>query len=215
VGFRIAQATLLTVVLLPCFAAAGQQQEDDREQRTTYSPITASERAAWIGGEVMSAGALSSAAFSSAWTMRGHSPKEWPRTASGYGRRFADAQATAAVSSSIEAGLGTMWGEDPRYARSGRHEGWARVGHAVTSVALSRWRNGRPAVVWARFAGTVSGSVIENAWLPPSAATRSRTTARVASNFAGQLAANLWTEFWPDLRRRLPLRSLRGADRRE
>jgi hypothetical protein len=61
----------------------------------------------------------------------------------------------------------------------------------------------------------VSGSVIENAWLPPSAATRSRTTARVASNFAGQLAANLWTEFWPDLRRRLPLRSLRGADRRE
>ena len=59
----------------------------------------------------------------------------------------------------------------------------------------------------------MSGSVIENAWLPPSAGTHSRTTARVASNFAGQLAANLWTEFWPDLRRRLPLRSLRGADR--
>ena len=108
-GFRIAQATLLTVVMLPCFAAAGQQQEDDREQRTTYSPITASERAAWISGEVVSAGALSSAAFSSAWTMKEHSPKEWPRTASGYGRRFADAQATAAVSSSIEAGLGTLW----------------------------------------------------------------------------------------------------------
>ena len=216
VGFRIAQATLLTVLLLPCLAAAGQQPEDDRdrEERATYSPITSSERAAWVGGEIASAGALSSAAFSSALAMRGRSPKEWPRTASGYGRRFADAQAAAAVSSSIEAGLGTLWGEDPRYARSARQEGWARVGHAVASVALARRRDGRRAVAWARFAGALSGSVIENAWLPPSAATRSRTSARVATNFAGQLAANLWIEFWPDLRRRLPLHSLRG-DRRE
>jgi hypothetical protein len=216
VGTRIGAATLLTILLVPCFAA-GQQAEEDRqdvERRATYAPITPSERAAWVGREIASPGALSSAAFTSAWTMRGHSPKEWPRTAGGYGRRFGDAQAAALISSSIEAGLGSFWGEDPRYVRSGRDGGWARVGHAVASVALARRPDGHHAPAWARLAGSVAGNVIENTWLPPSAATRSQTTARIATGLGGTLAANLWREFWPDLRRRLPLRRLRGVDDR-
>ncbi len=213
VDIRIGAATLLTVVLIPSLAAAGQRADEDREERVTYSPITSSERAAWVAGEIASPGALSSAAFTSAWMTKGNRPKEWSRSARGYGRRFGDAQAATAISSSIEAGLGSLWGEDPRYFRSGRHERWVRVRHAVASVALARRRDGRLAPAWGRFAGSVAGNVIENSWLPPSAATRSQTTARVATGFAGQLAANLWSEFWPDLRRRLPLQRLRGVDR--
>ena len=40
---------------------------------------------------------------------RGNWPKEWSRSARGYGRRFADVQAATAISSSIEAGLGSLW----------------------------------------------------------------------------------------------------------
>ena len=206
---RIGAATLLTVVLIPSLAA-GQRPNEDVQERATYSPITSSERAAWVAGEIASPGALSRAAFTSAWMTKGNSPKEWSRSARGYGRRFGDAQAATAISSSVEAGLGSLWGEDPRYFRSGRPERWARVRHAVASVALARRPDGRRAPAWGRFAGSVTGNVIENTWLPPSAATRSQTTARVATGFAGQLAANLWSEFWPDLRRRLPLRKLRG-----
>jgi hypothetical protein len=213
VDIRIGAAALLTVVLIPSQAAAGQPSDEDREERATYSPLTSSERAAWVAGEIASPGALSRAAFTSAWMMKANSPKEWPRNAPGYGRRFGDAQAVTAISSSIEAGLGTFWSEDPRYFRSGRRERWARVRHAVVSVALAHRRDGHRAPAWGRFAGSVAGNVIENTWLPPSATTRSRTTARVATGFAGQLAANLWTEFWPDLRRRLPRRRLRGVDR--
>ena len=213
VEIRIGTATLLTVVLIPSLAAAGQRPDEDREDRATYSPITSSERAAWVAGEIGSPGALSRAAFASAWMTRENWPKEWPRSARGYGRRFGDAQAATAISSSIEAGLGSLWGEDPRYFRSGRHERWARVRHAVASVALARRRDGHRAPAWGRFAGSLAGNVIENTWLPPSAATRPQTTARVATGFAGQLAANLWSELWPDLRRRLPLQRLRGVDR--
>lgn len=213
VDIRIGAATLLTVVLIPALAAAGQPPDENGEERATYSPLTSSERAAWVAGEIASPGALGSAAFTSAWMTRGNRPKEWTRSARGYGRRFADAQAATAISSSIEAGLGSLWDEDPRYFRSGRHERWARVRHALASVALARRGDGHRAPAWGRFAGSVAGNVIENTWLPPSAATRSQTTVRVATGFAGQLAANLWTEFWPDLRRRLPLRRLRGADR--
>jgi len=213
VAIRLGAATLLTVVLIPSMAAAGQRPDEDREERATYSPLTSSERVAWVAGEIASPGALSRAAFTSAWMMSGNWPKEWPRSARGYGRRFGDAQATTAISSSIEAGLGSLWNEDPRYFRSGRLERWARVRHAVASVALARRSDGHRAPAWGRFAGNVAGNAIENAWLPPSAATRSRTATRVATVFAGQLAANLWSEFWPDLRRRLPLQRLRGVDR--
>jgi hypothetical protein len=212
VGIRIGAATLLTVVLIPSMAA-GQRPDEDREERATYSPLTSSERAAWVAGEIASPGALSRAAFISAWMTSGNSPKEWPRSARGYGRRFGDVQATTAISSSIEAGLGSLWSEDPRYFRSDRHERWARIRHAVASVALARRRDGHRAPAWGRFAGSVAGNAIENTWLPPSAATRSRTTTRVATVFGGQLAANLWSEFWPDLRRRLPLQRLRRVDR--
>jgi hypothetical protein len=213
VGTRIGALTVLAVVLIPSLGAAGQRPDEDRQERATYSPLTSSERAAWVAAEIASPGALSRAAFTSAWTTRGNSPREWSRSARGYGRRFADAQAATAISSSIEAGLGSFWGEDPRYFRSGRPERWARVRHAVASVALAHRRDGHRAPAWGRFAGNVAGNVIENTWLPPSAATRSQTTARVATGVAGQLAANLWSEFWPDLRRRLPLRRLRGVDR--
>jgi len=210
VDIRIGAATLLTVVLIPSMAAAGQRPDEDREERATYSPLTSSERAAWVAGEIASPGALSRAAFTSAWMTSENWPKEWPLSARGYSRRFGDTQATTAISSSIEAGLGSLWSEDPRYFRSGQHERWARVRHAVASVALARRRDGHPAPAWGRFAGNVAGNAIENAWLPPSAATHSRTMTRVATVFAGQLAANLWSEFWPDLRRRLPLQRLRG-----
>jgi hypothetical protein len=213
VDIRIGAATFLTVVLIPSLSSAGQRPDEHPEAREPNSPLTSSERAAWVAGEIASPGALGSAAFTSAWMTRGNSPKEWPRTAAGYGRRFADTQAATAISSSIEAELGSLWGEDPRFLRSSRHERLARVRHAVASVAMARRGDGHRAPAWGRFAGRVAGSVIENTWLPPSAATRSQTTARVATGFGGKLAANLWSEFWPDLRRRLPLQKLRGVDR--
>ena len=48
---------------------------------------------------------------------------------------------------------------------------------------------------------------------PEAAGQRPEEDRNGAGGFAGQLAANLWSEFWPDLRRRLPLHRLRGVDR--
>jgi hypothetical protein len=211
VGIRIGSPTLLAVVLIPSLAAAGQRLDEDREERATYSrsppPSAPPGSPARSHRPARSAGLPSPARGRRERTLRG----------SGRGARVVTAAASLthrlrpAISSSLEAGLGSFWGEDPRYFRSGRPERWARVRHAVASVALAHRRDGHRAPAWGRFAGNVAGNVIENTWLPPSAATRSRTTARVATGVAGQLAANLWSEFWPDLRRRLPLRRLRGV----
>jgi hypothetical protein len=53
-------------------------------------------------------------------------------------------------------------------------------------------------------AGNVVNNVIENTWLPPSATTRGQTTLRTVDGFAGRLVGNLWAEFWPEIRKRLP-----------
>jgi hypothetical protein len=208
----IGAATLLALVLIPTIAT-GQSTDDGEESRERYVPITSAQRVAWLAGETTSAGALSGAAFSSAWLTTGNWPKEWHQSLGGYGRRFGDAQAAAAISNSIEAGLGSLWGEDPRYFASGQRGHWARVRHAASSVALARRRDGHLAPAWGRFAGSVAASAIENTWLPPSASTRRQTATRVATGFAAQLALNLWTEFWPDLRHRLPLPALRRMAR--
>jgi hypothetical protein len=204
VNWKSGAATLLTLLLLPGAVVAGQDPGTQEEDRRPYSPISPDERAEWVTGETVSLGALGASAFTSAWTTTVRQPREWRQSAGGYGRRFADAQAATAISKSLEASLGSLWGEDPRYFRSAARGRWARVRHAMTSVALARRRDGRRAPAWGRLAGSLAGSAIENTWLPPSAATRTQTTVRVAAGFGGQLASNLWAEFWPDLRQRLP-----------
>ena len=77
-------------------------------------------------------------------------PKEWPQSLRGYGRRFGDVQAATAISSSIEAGLGSFWGEDPRYIPSGRKGIWPRARYAIKTVFLAQGRDGQLRPAWGR-----------------------------------------------------------------
>jgi hypothetical protein len=198
-------AIALVVGLIPALGMA-QPAGGDEE---LYSPITSSERMKWIAQGTVSLPAVSMGVFNSAMTTAGDWPKEWHQSPGGFVRRYADIQAAASLSNSIEAGLGMLWGEDPRHSRSGLNGKWARIRYAVATVALAPRRDGHLAPAWGRLAGNVFGNVIENSWLPPSVATRRATTFRVAEGFVGRLVSNIWCEFWPDLRQRIPSRRLR------
>src|SRR5207248_11447 len=102
------------------------------------------------------------------------------------------------LSNTIEAGLGAIWGEEPRYIRSGRQGLWRRARYAMKTVLLAQRRDGHLAPAWGRYAGNVVNNIIENAWLPPSVTTADQTVARSVSGWVGRLAGNLWEEFWPD-----------------
>jgi hypothetical protein len=71
-------------------------------------------------------------------------------------------------------------------------------------VFLAQRRDGRLAPAWGRVAGNVFNNVIENTWLPPSVTTGGQTTIRSVEGFAGRLIGNLWSEFAPDLKKRIP-----------
>jgi hypothetical protein len=192
--------------------AAGAQPPATENTTVAYSPIAGHERVAWVVAGSASPSALAITGATSAFTTARNWPKEWRTSWGGFGRRFADGEAAGAVSASVEAGLGALWGEDPRYRRSGRHGIGARLGYSLKSVALAPRGDGRLRPAWGRFAGDVVGNAVENWWLPPSATTPRQSAWRIGNGLLTRFLSNVWDEFSPDLRRRLPHRLSRMID---
>ena len=202
------------LALLPASSAAQSTELRDPEAApisqeqsvpaATYSPITNGQRVKWIVDGTVGVSSLTIGIVTSAWETAWNPPEEWERTFQGYGKRYLQREADVAISSTIEAGLGALWGEEPRYIPSHRRGLWPRTRYAMKTVFLAQRRDGQLAPAWGRIAGNVFNNVIENTWLPPSVTTGGQTTLRTAQGFAGRLIGNLWAEFSPELKKRFP-----------
>jgi hypothetical protein len=171
---------------------------------SSYQPIDGAGRVEWtVDGTVGPRSLFIVGPLAAGWETAWNFPKEWGRSWSGAGKRYLAREADVAISNTMEAGLGALWGEDPRYIRSTARGIRPRIRHAFKTVLLSPRRDGRLAPAWGRYAANTFNNVIENAWLPPSITTPGQTVLRCVSGFAGRLAGNLWDEFWPDVRQRL------------
>ena len=169
---------------------------------TVYAPITGAQRFQWMVDGTAGPRSLAVGVVADAWQTAWNTPEEWGRGWSGVGKRYAAREADVSLSNSIEAGLGAMWGEDPRYIRAPRGGLRSRIRYAAATVLLAPRRDGRLAPAWGRYAGNTVNNLIENAWLPPSVTTPGQTVRRCAAGLAGRLAGNLFEEFWPDIKRR-------------
>jgi len=167
------------------------------------APINGIERINWIVEGMLGPRSLAVGVIASTWQTSWRIPDEWSRSAFGFRERYLEREADVAISNTIEAGLGALWGEDPRYIRAPRGSARSRFAYAVKTVVLAPRGNGQLKPAWGRYAGNVFNNVIENAWLPPSMTTPGQTALRSANGMLGRLAGNLWDEFWPDIRTRL------------
>ena len=195
-----------TAQTAPLLAPALMQSTRAAEsaQAATYTPITNGERAEWVIDGTVGLRSLRIGLVASAWETAINSPVEWPFTAAGFGKRYLEREADVAISNALEAGVGALWGEDPRYFPSRRRGFWPRTRYAMKTVLLAPRADGRLAPAWGRVAGNVFNNVIENTWLPPSATTAGQTTVRSIDGLVGRLVGNMWAEFWPEIRKRLP-----------
>jgi hypothetical protein len=205
-AFRVAALAATVIILFPALSNA-QTSEPTGEPALTLDsppqPITPQERREWMAEGILAPKSLGTGVMIGTWQIAIGWPKEW-QGSSGFTKRVLTSQADNAISKSIEASLGGMWGEDPRSTPSGRHSFGSRLGYAMKTVVLAQRPDGHLAPAWGRFAGIVGSNVVQNAWLPPSVTTPKGTSARVATGLLGRLATNLWEEFGPDLRRRFP-----------
>ena len=199
---------LAATLIIPFPAlASGQTAQPTGESDVTLDPvprpITAQQRREWVAEGILAPKSLGTGVMIGTWQTAIGSPKEW-QGSSGFTKRVLTSQADNAISKGIEASLGMLWGEDPRSSPSGRNTFRSRLGYAMKSVVLAPRPDGHLAPAWGRFAGTVGSNVAMNAWLPSRMTTPKGTAGRVATGLLGRLATNLWEEFGPDLRRRIP-----------
>ncbi len=198
---RLAAALLMLVVPAIAFA-----QPDVPPGAAT--PMTGAERVHWIVNGTVGVKSLTVVGpIGTAWQTAWNVPEEWGRTWSGAGKRYMEREADVAISNTLEAGLGAIWGERADYVRSGRNGIKPRLGYALKTVFMAHHPDGHLEFAWARLAGNTVNNVIENTWLPPSSTTWGMTTYRSLSGFGTRAIGNVWEEFWPDLKRRVFRRS--------
>jgi len=189
---------IAAIALAPAGAAAQQIQNEPRADQ----PMTGAERIHWIVDGTVGLKSLTVVGpIGTAWQTAWNQPEEWGQTWSGAGKRYLQREADVAISNTLEAGLGAIWGERADYIRSGRRGFKPRLGYALKTVFLAHHPDGHLEFAWARLAGNTVNNVIENTWLPPSSTTWQQTTWRSASGFGTRALGNVWEEFQPEIMR--------------
>jgi hypothetical protein len=187
------------------FDGASSSSSDARQ------PITGQQRIQWVIRGTIGPESLTAGLFSAGWGTLFNSPKEYGPNWQGFGERYGMRLTGIATSNAMEAGLGVLWGEDPRYTRDAGAPFKNRLGHAVNMTFMAENRDGSLMPAYARFVAIPGSNFLSNTWRPDSDATVDRAAIRTGLGFLGRLSGNTFDEFWPDVQHKLFHRG-RSAD---
>lgn len=210
----ICELVLLIVVSIPLWGQSGSAEvpkENPIKHPVTnglvtkkpYRAITAGERIQWelngtLGPESLFAGLLS-AGVGTAMNRPVEDGPSW----GGFGQRYGVRLSGVAIGNGIEAGLGAVWGEDPRYDRLPGEPFDKRVRNAIKLTFMARCSDGRLDPAYARFVAIAGNNVLSDLWRPRSETGPADTLLRMVSGILGRMGVNTFVEFWPDVRKHI------------
>lgn len=169
----------------------------------TQSSISAGERLNWFLSSTVSPESLFAGGITAGWGTLIGKPKEHDSHWDGFGKRYGMRSSGIAASNLMEAGIGSLWGEDPRYIPLAGGSFGLRLGHAVKMTFLAQNRDQGVGPAYARLIAIPGSNFLSNTWRPDSDSTLSAASVRTGLGFAGRMGSNLWQEFWPDVRKRI------------
>jgi hypothetical protein len=164
------------------------------------SAITAQDRLHWILKSTLGPRNLAAGLFVSGWGTWHNEPHEYGPHWEGYGKRYGLRLTVGGTSNVIEASLGSVWGEDPRYRRAEGQPVGRRLAHVFVSTFVTHDLTGNPMPAYARYIAVPSGNIISNMWRPDSQTTFSKVGVHVGLGFLSRIVGNAFSEFFPDLR---------------
>jgi hypothetical protein len=205
---NLVQWHLAAALVLASLAASGQTAEHaqtgpvQREQavNSTYQPITGRERWKWFLQSTIGPQSLAAGVFSAGFGTAINSPKEYGGTWEGFGMRYGMRLTGVSTGNAMEAGIGALWGEDPRYFRASGRSFGRRVRNIVEMTFVARRQNGNFAPAYARYVATAGNNVLSNTWRVDSEADAQHAAVRTLLGFVGRMGSNAFQEFWPDVR---------------
>jgi len=162
-------------------------------------PITAVERLKWFARSSFGPASLSGGIISAGFGTLVNRPQEYGTRWEGFGDRYGIRLTGVVTSNAMEAGLGALWGEDPRYPRDAGESFTGRLGHAVKWTFLARDRNGNAMPAYARYVATAGNNFLSNTWRERSEADTQHALERTAFGFLARMSSNVFKEFWPDV----------------
>ena len=184
------------------------------QSNQNYQPVTAKQRTEWFVLQTAGPESIAGGAISAGWGTLFNKPSEYGAHWDGFGKRYGMRLTGVSVSNAMEAGLGAVWGEDPRYQRSSSESFGARVGHIVKMTFIARNRSGGSMPAYARYAAISGNNFLSNAWRADSQASVGDACLRIALGFVGRMSSNAFREFWPDVRQRLSRKESSGPPAR-
>ncbi len=166
--------------------------------------VTFWQRLGWFDEKTFGVSNLGGSIPGAAWQTFLDRPREAGPHWDGFAERYGVSLSTNAVSNGMEAGLGAIWGEDPRYQRDGARVPFkSRLGHVVKWTVVAPNRDGELRPAYARFIAFSGSSFISNAWREPSDTDAAHSLGRIGFALLGRMGSNAFDEFWPDVERKV------------
>jgi len=171
--------------------------------RQSYQPITGKERLKWLVRSSVGPQTLFVGLFSAAISTAENTPKEYGPSWEGYGKRYGMRLTGNTTSNAMEAGFGSIWGEDPRYFPTEGEPFKKRAKNVIAMAFLVHNHDGKVVPAYARYIAVPGSSFLSNTWRADGEATNSDALQRVVWGFLGDIGGNAFAEFWPDIHKRL------------
>jgi hypothetical protein len=130
-------------------------------------------------------------------------PREWQQGWDGYGKRLGSTLAYSGMRNVLGFGLDTALHQDPRYYRSGDGGFWRRTGHAFRGTILTRTDSGKETLATWRLGSAYAATFLSNEWFPDRVNTVTLGLTEGTTQIGFDLLANLGSEFWPDVKKKL------------
>jgi len=194
---KVTSVGVLAVVLLAAQPAVDPPASLTINPPTT--PFTAADRFKWVvlstvGPKNLAAGVV--VAGIQTW---GNDPQEYGPHWDGFAKRYGARLGTGGTIHAMEAGVGALWGEDPRYFRAAGQPFKNRVGHIFKMAFVARDREGELHPAYARFIAVPSGLIVSNTWRPDSPITAGHVSWQIGLSFLNRIVSNTFSEFAPDI----------------
>lgn len=172
-------------------------------QEATYHPITPRQRLRWFITNTIGPPHLAGGLFVSAFGTALDRPKEYGPHWGGFADRYGMRMTGIVTGNAIEASVGLMLREDPRYFRVQDRPFNARIENVVRLTFVARRDDGSYGPAYARYMAIGGNNFLSNTWRVHSEANVQNALLRTAEGFAGRMAINAFEEFWPNFKKRL------------
>jgi hypothetical protein len=204
---------LFSLLVAPAFGQSANSSANPFERALTimhtepvphYKPATSQDKLRWFVSSTVSPSRLFIVGpISAGWGTLRNVPSEYGTHWDGFGKRNGMRLTGVATGNLIEATLGSVWGEDPRYFRSGRDGLGNRAKYVVKTTFLAPDRSGRWRPAYARYVGNVGNNFLSNTWRADSEANTSHAIVRCVWGVLGRMTSDAFSEFWPDIKKKV------------